>query len=117
MKLVQAYIHHIRTADVVQALKDLGHRNLALIEVVGTLRPVSDYEDYYAGKSDAALTKEVRLELACADGEVERVTTAIRAHGRLGPQISGWIYVSPIDLVMPIGEPPDAGASPKATRR
>lgn len=108
MKLVQAYIHDIRTAQVVQALRDLGHRNLSLIEVVGTLRPVSDYEEHYAGRNDASLIQEVRLELACADGDVERVTEAIRAKGPIGPQISGWIYVSPIEVVVPIGKLRDA---------
>lgn len=38
MKLIKAYVHHVRTADVVQALADAGYRNLALFDVKGTLK-------------------------------------------------------------------------------
>ena len=107
MKLIKAYIHHVRTTEVVQALADAGYRNLALFDVKGTLKPLSDEEQYYSPDGIGLLIGEVRLELVCEDSEVDTVTTIIRTHGQIGqPRVSGWIYVSPIDQAVPIGGSP-----------
>lgn len=109
MKLIKAYIHQIRTAQVVQALADAGFRNLALLDVKGTLKPLSDNERYYSPEGIGLLIGEVRLELACEDREADAVTTIIRTHARIGPQVSGWVYVSPIEQALPIGGDLSAG--------
>ena len=106
MKLIKAYIHHVRTAQVVQALADAGYRNLALLEVKGTLKPLTDEERYYSANGVGLLIGEVRLELVCEDGQVDEVTTLIRTSGRIGSHLSGWIYVSPIDQALPVGGNP-----------
>ena len=106
MKQVKAYIHHIRTTAVVQALADAGYRNLALLEVRGTLKPLSDDERYYSSEGGGLLIGEARLELVCEDTEVDTVTAIIRTNGRIGPQVSGWVYVSEIDQALPIGGAP-----------
>lgn len=107
MKLVKAYIHQIRTAQVVQALADAGYRNVALLDVKGTLKPLSDDERYYSADGIGLLIGEVRLELVCEDSEVDAVTTIIRTHGRIGrPRVSGWIYVSSVEQALPIGGNP-----------
>ena len=106
MKLIKAYIHQIRTAQVVQALADAGFRNLALLDVKGTLKPLSENERYYSPGGTGLLIGEVRLELVCEDAEVDAVATTIRTTGWIGPQVSGWIYVSPIEQALPIGGNP-----------
>lgn len=107
MKLIKAYIHHVRTTEVVQALADAGYRNLALFDVKGTLKPLSDEEQYYSADGVGLLIGEVRLELVCEDSEVDTVTTIIRTHGQIGrSRVSGWIYVSPIDQAVAIGGSP-----------
>jgi hypothetical protein len=42
MKLIKAFIHHVRTAAVVEALTDAGYRNLTLLDVRGMLKPVTE---------------------------------------------------------------------------
>lgn len=107
MKLIKAYIHQIRTAPVVEALADAGFRNLALLDVKGTLKPLSDDEQYYSANGVGLLIGEVRLELVCEDNDAAAVTTIIRTHGQIGqPRVSGWIYVSPIEEALPIGGGP-----------
>ena len=106
MKLIKAYIHHVRTAQVVQALADAGYRNLALLEVKGTLKPLTDEERYYSADGVGLLIGEVRLELVCEDAQVDEVTNLIRTSGRIGSHLSGWIYVSPIDQALPVGGNP-----------
>lgn len=106
MKLVKAYIHHNRTTAVVQALADAGYGNLALLDVKGTLKPLSDDERNYSTEGGGLLISEARLELVCENTEVDVITAIIRTHGRIGPQLSGWVYVSEIDQVFPIGGNP-----------
>lgn len=106
MKQVKAYIHHVRTNAVVQALTDAGYRNLALLDAQSTLKPVSDDERNYSSEGGGLLIGVTRLELVCEDTEVEAVTAIIRAHGRIGPQVSGWIHVSGIDRALAIGGEP-----------
>ena len=103
MKQINAYIHHVRTAQVVKALADIGQRNLALLDVKGTLKPLSDDERYYSAEGAGLLIGEIRVELVCEDGDVDAVTTLIRTHGRIGPQVCGWIYVSAIEQALPVG--------------
>lgn len=103
MKQVKAYIHHVRTNGVVQALTDAGYRNLTLLDAHSTLKPLSDDERNYSSEGGSLLIGVARLELVCEDTEVEAVTAIIRAHGRIGSEVSGRVYVSAMEQVLPIG--------------
>lgn len=103
MKLIKAFIHHVRTPQVVQALADAGYRNITLQDVKGVLKPVSESEQHYSSDAGGLVLSEVRLSLVCEDHEVDAVTRIIRAAARVGPHISGWVYVSPVEQVLPIG--------------
>jgi len=109
MKLIKAFIHHVRTAAVVQALADAGYRNITLQDVKGMLKPVSDREQQYSSEAGALVTSETRLSLVCEDDQVDEVTNLIRGVARIGPSVSGWVYVSPVDRVLPIGGGPAEG--------
>lgn len=101
MKLIKAFIHHIRAPVVVDALADAGFRNITLQDVKGMLKALSESEQDY---SEAALViSEIRLSLVCEDHEVDTVTGIIRTTARIGPHISGWVYVSPVEQALPIG--------------
>ena len=104
MKLVKAFIHHLHAAEVIQALAAAGFRRISLLESKGTLRAVSDAEVDFSLEAGGLLIAEAQLELVCDDQEAEAVTAIIRTHGRIGPRISGWVYVSTVDQALPIGE-------------
>ena len=106
MKQVKAYVHHVRTSAVVQALTDAGYRNLALIDAQCTLKPLSEDEKNYSSEGGGLLIGAARIELVCEESEVEIVTAIIRMHGRIGPRVSGWIHVSSIDQALHIGGEP-----------
>ena len=111
MKQVKARIHHVRTNAVVQALADAGFRNIALSDVQGALKPLNDNERNYSAEGGGLLIGESRLELVCEDNDLDAVTGIIRKQGRIGPEVSGWIYVSTIDQMLPIGgDPQETGA-------
>ena len=105
MKQINALVHHIRSAAVVDALRDAGVTNITLLDVKGTLKPLSESEQEYSVKAGLVVISEVRISLVCEDHEVSRITEIIRRAGRIGSSISGWVYVSPVELALPIGGP------------
>lgn len=106
MKLIKAFIHHVRTAEVVRALADAGYRNITLQDAKGMLKPLSENEQHYSRDVTSPVISEARLSLVCEDLQVPEVTTIIRAVARIGPHISGWVYVSPVEQALPIGGEP-----------
>lgn len=103
MKLIKAFIHQVRTAAVVDALADAGFRNITLQDVKGVLKPISVDEHDYSTSGAGLVIAEVRLSLVCEDLEVDAVTSLIRSVARIGPNVSGYVYVSPVEQVLPIG--------------
>lgn len=103
MKLIKAFLHHVRSAQVVDALADAGYRNITIQTVSGMLKPISDSEQSYSTHASGLVTSEIRLSLVCQDEEVNNVTSIIRRVGRVGPNVSGWVYVSPVEQALPIG--------------
>lgn len=103
MKLIKAFIHHVRTPDVVQALADAGFRNITLQDVKGILKPLNDDERDFSRDVAGPVISETHLSLVCEDGEVDAVTSIIRTVAKVGPHISGWVYVSPVEQALPIG--------------
>lgn len=101
MKQVTAYIHHVRSAEVVEALNDAGFKNIALLDAKGTLKPLGESELAYTSEARVVIS-EVQLSLVCEDTEVDQVTTLIRNTGKIGSKISVWIYVSLIEQALPI---------------
>jgi len=105
MKQIKAFVHHIRSAAVVDALRDAGFTNLTLLDVKGTLKPLSEAEQTYSSEVGVVIISEVRISLVCEDTEVDLATDTIRQAGRIGPNVSGWVYVSPVEQALPIGDP------------
>lgn len=105
MKLVKAFVHHIRSAAVVEALGEAGYRNLTLQDVRGMLKPITLEERDYTREASGLVISEARISLVVDDAQVERVTAIIRKVGRIGPHVSGWVYVSPVEQALPIGGP------------
>lgn len=102
MKLITAYLHHVRVAAVVDALNDAGYRNLNLQDVKGALKPFDDSERTYTSEARLVIS-EVKLSLVCDESEVSKAAGIIRDTGRIGSDVSGWVYVSTIDEAWPIG--------------
>ena len=104
MKQIKAFIHHVRSATVVEALRDAGYKNITLLDVKGTLKPLSESEQDYSTEAGVVIS-EIRISLVCEDSQVDEVTGIIRKTGRIGSSISGWVYVSPVEQALAIGGP------------
>lgn len=105
MKLIKAFIHHVRAGSVVQALADGGFRNLTLHDVRGMLKPITVNEQDFSTDSGGLVISEVRLSLVVEDQEVEAATSIIRTVARVGAHVSGYVYVSPVEQMFTIGGP------------
>lgn len=104
MKLVKAFIHHVRASAVVEALADAGYRNLTLQDVRGMLKPITKKERGYSAEGGGLVISEVQLSLVVEDQEVDAVTTIIRNVAPVGHHISGYVYVSAVEQMLPIGQ-------------
>jgi nitrogen regulatory protein P-II 1 len=102
MKLITAFLHHIRVGAVVDALSDAGFRHFVLQDVRGTLQPLEEAERVYSSAISLVIS-EAKLSLVCEEAQVSLITSIIRVSGSIGADISGWVYVSPIDQALPIG--------------
>ncbi|HEB99973.1 MAG TPA: P-II family nitrogen regulator [Thiotrichales bacterium] len=102
MKEIKAFVHRNRAADVIHALKDAGFLRLSLIDTKGTLRALDKKEQEYSLELGARVITEVKLELVCQDGEVDRAVALIRENGRTGQPEAGWIFVTGIEQAIPI---------------
>ena len=101
MKEIKAYIHHIRSAAVTEALRDANYKNITLLDVKGTLSALCESEQKLSEEAGVIIS-EVKLELICEDQQFEEVAQIIKKHGQIGKKISGWIYISPVDKVIAI---------------
>lgn len=105
MKLIKAFVHHVRTAAVVEALADAGYRNLTMHDVRGMLKPITEAEGDFTSEAGTLVISEARLSLVVPDEEVAGVVAIIQRVAPVGPSVSGYIYVSPVDQMLPIGGP------------
>ena len=112
MKLIKAFLHHVRTPKVVEALADAGYDNITLQDVKGMLKPITEDEADFSRDAASLVISEARLSLVVADEKVDEVAAIIRRTGRVGTHVSGWIYVSPVEQILPIdGGQDSAGQS------
>lgn len=104
MKQIKAFIHHCRSTEVLDVLQDAGFKNVALFDVKGTLKPISESELAYSADARVVIS-EVQITLFCDDEKVKEVTRLIQKNGYVGVNTSGWIYVSPVEQVIAIEKP------------
>ena len=92
MKVVTAIIKHFRLNDVCDALSALGVSGMTIMEVKGYGRP-RDAEP----EPMVNFLPRVRLDVAVAEEQVEKVVTTIKTAVRTGQIGDGKIFVTPLD--------------------
>jgi len=105
MKQINAYIHHCRSTNVLDALQKAGYKNVALLDVKGTLKPLNETELAFTSEARVVIS-EVLIVLFCKVHQVEKVTQIIRENAYIGNNTSGWIYVAPVEQTIEIKRPP-----------
>jgi nitrogen regulatory protein P-II 2 len=102
MKLVIAIIKPFKLEDVRDALSAIGVRGMTVTEVKGYGRQKGHTEIYRGAEYAVNFLPKVRVEIAIAEDEAERVVEAIGSAAKTGQIGDGKIFVTPIERAVRI---------------
>jgi nitrogen regulatory protein PII len=102
MKMVVAIIKPFKLDDVREALSEAGVNGITVTEVKGFGRQKGHTELYRGAEYVVDFLPKIKLEVAVADDQVERVTEAILNAARSGKIGDGKIFVMPLETVIRI---------------
>ena len=102
MKLVSAVIKPFKLDDVREALAEAGVQGITVTEVKGFGRQKGHTELYRGAEYVVDFLPKIKLEVAVADDQLERVVDAIQQAARTGKIGDGKIFVSPLEQVIRI---------------
>ncbi|GAA0682916.1 nitrogen regulatory protein PII [Dyella sp. SG562] len=102
MKLVVAIIKPFKLDDVREALAEVGVQGITVTEVKGFGRQKGHTELYRGAEYVVDFLPKIKLEVAVADEQLDRVVEAISQAARTGKIGDGKIFVSALDQVIRI---------------
>jgi nitrogen regulatory protein P-II 2 len=102
MKLVIAIIKPFKLDDVRDALTALGVHGMTVTEVKGYGRQKGHTEIYRGAEYAVNFLPKVRIEVAVADDQADRVVDAITAQAKTGQIGDGKIFVTDISRAVRI---------------
>ena len=102
MKLVIAIIKPFKLEDVRDALLAVGVHGMTVTEVKGYGRQKGHTEIYRGSEYAVNFLPKIRIEVAVASDEVERVVEAIGSAAKTGQIGDGKVFVTSIDQAIRI---------------
>jgi nitrogen regulatory protein P-II 2 len=102
MKLVAAVIKPFKLDDVREALSGVDVQGITVTEVKGFGRQKGHTELYRGAEYVVDFLPKIKLEVAVADEQLERVVEAIQQAARTGKIGDGKIFVSDLEQVIRI---------------
>jgi len=102
MKMVTAIIKPFKLDDVREALSEIGVTGITVTEVKGFGRQKGHTELYRGAEYVVDFLPKLKLEIAVASDQVERVTEAIMQAAATGKIGDGKIFVSELERVIRI---------------
>ena len=102
MKMVMAIIKPFKLDDVREALSDAGVAGITATEVKGFGRQKGHTELYRGAEYVVDFLPKIKLEVAVADDQLDRVLEAIQASARTGKIGDGKIFVWDLERVVRI---------------
>jgi nitrogen regulatory protein P-II 2 len=102
MKLVTAIIKPFKLEDVRDALLGIGVHGMTITEVKGYGRQKGHTEIYRGAEYAVNFLPKIRIEVAVASEEADRVVEAISAAAKTGEIGDGKIFVAPIEQAVRI---------------
>jgi len=97
MKIVMAVIKPFKLDEVRDALTSLGVQGLTVTEVKGYGRQKGHTEIYRGAEYAVSFLPKIKVEVAVATDQVDRVVAAISGAAKTGQIGDGKIFVFPID--------------------
>lgn len=105
MKQIKAFVHRNRVSDLIHELAAAGFQRLSLFEVKGLMRALNAREQQFSVEFGGQVISEMQMELFCEDVDLPKALEIFQRVGRTGKADAGWLYVSPVETVLMIGEP------------
>ena len=102
MKLVVAIVKPHRLDEVKESLRDAGVNGLTTTDVEGFGRQRGHTEVYRGAEYQVDFVPKVKVEVLCADDQVQGVVDAVTAAARTGKIGDGKIWVVPVEQVVRI---------------
>ena len=102
MKLLVAVIKPFKLDDVREALAEVGVQGITVTEVKGFGRQKGHTELYRGAEYVVDFLPKIKLEVAVADDQLDRVIEAIQQSARTGKIGDGKIFVMPLEQVVRI---------------
>jgi nitrogen regulatory protein P-II 2 len=102
MKLITAIIKPFKLDDVREALADVGVQGMTVSETRGFGRQKGHTELYRGAEYVVDFLPKIKLEIAVADDDVERVIETISETARSGRIGDGKIFVTALERVVRI---------------
>ena len=102
MKKIEAVIKPFKLDEVKEALQDIGVRGMTVLEAKGYGRQKGHTELYRGAEYVVDFLPKMKIEVAVADDEVERVVEALVNAARTGRIGDGKIFVSDLADVIRI---------------
>ncbi|GFZ86774.1 P-II family nitrogen regulator [Dyella caseinilytica] len=102
MKLVVAVIKPFKLDDVREALAEVGVQGITVTEVKGFGRQKGHTELYRGAEYVVDFLPKIKVEVAVAEDQLERVVEAITQSARTGKIGDGKIFVSSLEQVVRI---------------
>jgi nitrogen regulatory protein PII len=93
MKLVEAIIKPFKLDEVKDALLEIGIQGMTVTEVKGFGRQKGHKETYRGTEYTIEFVPKVKIELAVADGQVQRVIETISRTAKTGSIGDGKIFI------------------------
>lgn len=102
MKLVEAIIKPFKLDEVKDALLEIGIQGMTVTEVKGFGRQKGHRETYRGTEYTIEFVPKVKVEVAVADGQVQRVIEAISRTAKTGSIGDGKIFIRDLGAVVRI---------------
>ena len=97
MKLVSAIVKPFKLDDVREAISEVGIEGLTVTEVKGFGRQKGHTELYRGAEYQVDFLPKVKLEIAVADDQVDRLVEAITGAAKTGKIGDGKVFVFDIE--------------------
>lgn len=100
MKKIEAIIRPHKLDEVREALQEIGFRGLTVIEVKGYGRQGGHSEIYRGSEYTINFLPKVKIEIVCADKDLDKAIDIILKHAKTGEVGDGKIFVSAVEEVI-----------------
>ena len=100
MKLVTAIVKPFKLDDVKNALELIGIAGLTVSEVQGFGRQRGHTEVYRGAEYTVDFVPKVKIEVVVADGDVDKLVTAIVEAARTGKIGDGKVWVTAVEQII-----------------